>query len=144
MNEHRRKQLALEHCRRLNAGDLDGVIDLYADEVTFEDPVGYERRSGREALREHFARAIAGRIRETAGEPVVGQDGSHVVLPVTAVMDYLPYGPVFADRGWLAAPEDAENKRLRRGSMQLFRITMAGRISELRAYWGRSDLEVLG
>lgn len=144
MNEHSRKQLALEHCRRLNAGDLDGVIDLYASEVTFEDPVGYERRTGREALREHFAQAIAGRIREAPGEPVVGQDGSHVLLPVSAVMDYLPYGPVFAARGWLAAPDDPENKRLRRDSMQLFQTDAAGRISELRAYWGRSDLEVLG
>lgn len=144
MSEQRRKQLALEHCRRLNAGDLDGVLELYAHEVTFEDPVGHERQTGREALRAHLAQAIAGNIQEAPGEPVVGQDDAHVLLPVTAVMDYLPYGPTFASRGWLSAPADPENKRLRRESMQVFRTDGAGRISELRAFWGRSDLEVLG
>ena len=144
MSERRRKQLALEHSRRLTAGDLDALLELYADEVTVEDPVGHDRLTGRDAVREHFAQVIEGNIRETPGRPVVGQDDTHVLLPVTAVMDHLPYGRVLAARGRLPAPLDPAGARLRRRSMQLFRTDGAGRISGLRAFWGRSDLEVPG
>jgi hypothetical protein len=46
-------QPKVEHCRRLDAGDVNGLLDLYADEVSFEDPVGSTRRRCRDTLRTH-------------------------------------------------------------------------------------------
>lgn len=137
LNERSRKQLAFEHCRLMNAGDVDGLLALYADEVVFEDPVGKDRRTGRAALRAHFTEVVAANIHEAPGEPVAGQDGVHVLIPVTAIMDYLP------EESRLSTPGDTTGKRLKRDSMVMFRTGDDGRIEELKVFWGRSDLEVI-
>jgi steroid delta-isomerase len=142
--ERDRKELALEHSRRVNAGDVDAILELYGDDVVFEDPVGWEPRSGREALRAHFEQAVAAGLREVAGEPVAAQDGAHTLIPVTTVMAYLPLGPVFAGRGWLVPPDDPAGKKLRRDHMLLLRVDEAGLIRQAQAFWGKSDLEVIG
>lgn len=144
MNELGRKRLALEHSGLLNAGDVDGLMELYGDRATLENPVGHTPLTGPDAVRAHWKAAVAARIREVAGEPVAGQDGAHVLLPVTAEMDYLPAGPAFAAHGWLTAPAQPASTRLRRTSMLVIRIDKAGLIQELRAFWGKSDLEVIG
>jgi steroid delta-isomerase len=38
----------------VSAGDVDGVMDLYADEPTVEDPVGSPLKVGRDAVREFY------------------------------------------------------------------------------------------
>ncbi len=143
-SERDRKRLAYEHCRRMNAGDVNGLLELYADEVVFEDPVGWTRRRGSEALRAHFKEAVAAGLQETPGEPVAGQDDAHVLIPVTGIMDYLPAGPDFAQRGWLTAPEKPEDTRLKRDYLMMIRTNADGLIAELRVFWGRSDIEVIG
>jgi steroid delta-isomerase len=144
IDERRRKNLILEHSRRFTAGDVDGLLDLYADEVAFEDPVGSGRRTGREALRAHFAEGVAAGIVETPGDPVAGQDGVHALAPISAAMDYLPKGPVFAGRGWIAAPAEPEGRRLRCEYVLMLRTDAEGRIEEMKAFWGRSDITVTG
>lgn len=143
IGERDRKELALEHCRRVNAGDVDAILELYGDDVAFADPVGGDQRTGRGALRAHFEEAIAAGLREVPGEPVAGQDGAHTLIPITAVMDYLPLGPVFAERGWLVPPAEPAGKRLKRNYMLLLRVDETGLIREAQAFWGKSDLEVI-
>lgn len=143
ISERARKDLALEHCRRVNAGDLDALMALYGDDVVFADPVGWERRTGRDALRAHFEQAIAAGLREVPAGPVAGQDGAHSLTPITAEMDYLPLGPVFAERGWLVPPAAPAGKRIRRQSMLLLGVDGSGLIREMQAFWGKSDLKVI-
>ena len=143
LNERSRKQLAFEHCRLVNAGDVEGLLDLYADEAVFEDPVGWIRRTGRDALRSHFQRAVAGNTHEAPGEPVAAQDDVHVLIPVIAIMDYLPQGLSFVRRGWMRPPQNPVGRRLKRYSVLMFRVDGSGRIEELRVFWGRSDLAVI-
>ncbi|MEO5876948.1 MAG: nuclear transport factor 2 family protein [Streptosporangiaceae bacterium] len=142
IDERKRKKLILEHSRRLNNGDVDGLLALYADDVAFEDPVGSGRRTGLAALRAHFENGVEARTRELPGEPVAGQDGHHALVPVTAVMDYLPKGADFAERGWLTAPANPAAARLRCDYVLMIRTGRTGLIEELRAFWGRSDLEL--
>lgn len=142
LNERTRKKIALEHSRRLSAGDIDALLDLYARDATFEDPVGTGTRTGHDALRAHIGSAIAGNVRETVEDTVVGQDGTHVLSRITADMDYRPRGPVYADRGWLPPPEGAEPAGLRCHYALLLRVGASGLIEDMRAYWGRPDLEV--
>ncbi|MDN3360141.1 nuclear transport factor 2 family protein [Actinomadura sp. DC4] len=143
ISERGRKELALEHCRRVNAGDVEALLELYGDDVAFADPVGWERRTGRDALRAHFEEAFAAGLREVPGEPTAAQDGAHAFIPITATMDYLPLGPVFAERGWLVPPADPAGKRLRRNSMLLLRVDETGLIREAQVFWGKSDIEVI-
>jgi steroid Delta-isomerase len=39
-----------EHCRRWNAGDRQGWLALFADDVTMDDPVGVPTKRGRAHL----------------------------------------------------------------------------------------------
>lgn len=126
----------------MNAADIDGLLGLYAEEVSFEDPVGADQRSGRDALRAHFEEFATAGIKETIGAPVAGQDGRHVLAPVSAVMDYLPKGPKFVQRGWLEAPESPEGKRITWNYVLMLRAGKGGAITELKALWGRSDIAV--
>jgi ketosteroid isomerase-like protein len=141
INERGRKKLALEHSRRLSAGDLDGLLGLYAADATFEDPVGVGGVTGHEALRAHFESAVAGNVSETLEESVVGQDGAHVLARITAVMDYRPLGPEYLGHGWLPAPDGAEPTGLRRHYALLLRVGESGLIEAGQAYWGRGDIE---
>lgn len=138
-----RMELALEHSRRVNAGDVDALVALYANEASVEDPVGSGRQTGRDALRAHFAKTIAANTKEVTGKPVAGQDGKHALVPITAVMDYLPKGPVFTERGWLTLPAGTEPGRLKCEYVLMIRVGADGLIEESKAFWGRSDIEVM-
>lgn len=142
INELTRKKIAREHAQRLNAGDVDGLLALYAADATIEDPVGTGTVTGREALRAHFEIAAAGHVHETIEDLVAGQDGRHVVSRVTAVMDYHPRGPEYAARGWLPERNGAEPTSLRCHYALLLRVGESGLIEHMRAFWGRPDLEI--
>lgn len=141
IGERTRKKIAHEHSRLLSSGDIDGLVGLYAKDATFEDPIGSGRLAGHEALRAHFASAVAGNVEETLEDTVVGQDGTHAVSRLTAVMDYRPRGPLYVDRGWLPAPQGTEPAALRCHYALLLRVGASGLIEDMRAYWGRSDIE---
>lgn len=143
IDERTRKKLVLEHCRRKNAGDIDALLEMFAEDVVFEDPVGSGPQTGRDALRKHFTDVIAANVREETGEPVAGQDGVHVLVPVTATMEYLPKGAEYAERGWITAPDDPGGKRLRCEYVLMLRTGRGRLIQELKAFWGRSDIDVL-
>lgn len=42
----------------LNASDLDGIVALYADDATVEDPVGSEPQRGIAAIRSFYANSL--------------------------------------------------------------------------------------
>jgi steroid delta-isomerase len=136
-------QLALDHSRLVTAGDVDGIVALYADGAGFEDPVGSGRRTGRDALRAHFAKTVASKTDEVTGTPVAGQDGKHALVPITAVMDYLPKGPEFVERGWLMPSTGATPKRLKCEYVLMIRIAPDGLIEDAKAFWGRTDIEII-
>ena len=141
ISERVRKKIAREHSRLLSAGDIGALLDLYAPDATFEDPVGSGVRSGRTALRAHFESAIAGNVRETVEDSVVGQDGTHVLSRITAVMEYEPRGPQYVERGWLAPSQGPDPSALRCHYAMLLRVGSSGLIEDMQAYWGRPDLE---
>ncbi|MFI0942971.1 nuclear transport factor 2 family protein [Streptomyces sp. NPDC021020] len=140
--ERARKRIAREHSRLLVAGDIDGLLALYAPDAVFEDPVGSGARQGHEALRAHFTAAAAGHPAETVEDTVAGQDGTHVLSRITSVTGYRPLGPRYAARGWLAPPRGAEPAFLRRHYALQLRVAPSGLVEDMRAYWGRPDLEV--
>lgn len=64
------------YIKALNESDLDGIVALYADDATVEDPVGTPPHRGREAIRAFYAGslilkldvALEGPVRATANE----------------------------------------------------------------------------
>lgn len=54
----------------VSEGDVDGILDLYADDCWIEDPIGTERKVGKDALREFY-----GGIRQLEVNPVMTRIG---------------------------------------------------------------------
>ncbi|UED87441.1 nuclear transport factor 2 family protein [Streptomyces profundus] len=126
-----RKALALEYCRLLNAGDLEGVLALFDPRVTFEDPVGTPPRAGKEAVREYLAGVIDAGITEVPSEPRTSMEGQMVVLPVAGEMDAPPE---------VNAPPGA---RMRFRMVSLIRVGSAGLVTEVRVLVGRTDCQIV-
>jgi steroid delta-isomerase len=85
-DEATRKRIVLEYAARMNAGDVDRVLELFADDIVFEDPVGITPIVGREAVRHHIAWSIAFKVHETPGRPVCAMDDRQVSLPMVVTV----------------------------------------------------------
>ena len=141
-----RKHLVVEHCRRVNAADLTGLLALYSPDVRFEDPVGTGWRTGIEALRAHAGAAIENRAHEDFGTPVAAQDGASAAVPVTTTMGYLPWGPNLVSLGFIPAPPPADvgpDLLIRFRYVMAIKVGAAGRITEMQGFWGPSDVEFI-
>ncbi|WP_324788303.1 nuclear transport factor 2 family protein [Streptomyces sp. H51] len=144
LDEAALKKLILEHCARVNAGDVAGLLRLYSPRVRFEDPVGAGAQAGHEALRAHATGAVTSNAVEIPGHAVAAQDGRHAAVPVVATMDYLPLGPVLTRHGVLPAPADPARQRMRFRFLMVIRAGDDGLIEEMKAYWGASDVSLSG
>ncbi|WP_369182048.1 type I polyketide synthase [Streptomyces sp. Y1] len=125
VDDRTRKETVLEYFRRVNAGDVDQVLELFAADAVIEDPVGQEPRQGAEALREYYEITLhRSRVEVAVGHPVGAQDGSSVAVPVT---------------GRLTTGEDGERRRVSIDCVDVFELDEEGRIAGLRVYWGLTD-----
>lgn len=119
-DEASRRQMPHEYSRLLNGGDVEGVVNLFVEDVIFEDPVGRPPLLGHEALRNHLFWAVEGRVYEEPGRPVTSMDGRFVVTPALVRL-YAPEEMVFRI---VAVTELDEN----------------GRGTHVRAFWGLTDM----
>jgi len=140
-----RKHLAAEHCRRINAADLEGLLALYSPAVTYEDPVGTGPRHGIDALRAHAGAAIDCHAFEDFGTPVAAQDGTGAAVPVVTTMNYLPWGPTLVRLGHIPPPprQDTSALHIRFSYVMTVKIGADGLINDMRGYWGTTDVVYL-
>lgn len=110
------------YVRALNAQDLEAIVALYADDATVEDPVGSAPVRGREAIRAFYARSVA--------------------LPLQVRLE----GPVrVAGRECAFAFSVGlvhEGRRMTFRPIDTFRFDAAGRIVEMRAYFGPGNVTI--
>jgi steroid delta-isomerase len=107
----------------LNAGDLDGIVALYAADATVEDPVGTEPKRGIEAIRAFYAEsvklpltvALTGEVRAAANE---------AAFAFTVSFEY-------QGRKTTIAPIDH------------FRFTDAGKVVSMRALFGKQNIHAV-
>lgn len=98
---------------RWNSGDVDGALDIYADDVTFFDPITEKRLDGRTAVAEYFRTVWAGKVRIDRYEiinPRVVTDGAMAVLSYNLV-------------NYIHAPDGSERLATRWNSTQVYRRT---------------------
>jgi steroid delta-isomerase len=119
-DEATRKAMALEYARRLNNGDVDGVLELFGDDIVFEDPVGRPALVGKDALRRHLELAVQCRVHETPGSPLTSMDDRYVVTP-TKVTVFAPNKMTFNIVGIVEVGED-------------------GLGHHVQAFWGVTDM----
>lgn len=108
------------YVRALNAQDLDGILALYADDATVEDPVGTEPLRGREAIRSFYARTVALPL-EVRLEGEVRVAGRECAFPFSVSLVY-------------------EGRRSTFRPIDTFRFDDAGRIVQMRAFFGPGNV----
>jgi steroid delta-isomerase len=106
----------LEH---LSHGDVEGIMQLYADGASVEDPVGGEAVVGTEAIRGFYTSA-AGRVSaELTG--LIRVAGKEAAFPMLATVD-------FGDR------------RVEMDVIDTMRFDDEGKILAMRAFWSPGDM----
>lgn len=121
-SEHERKQVALEYCRRVTAGDTAAIVELFHPEAVIEDPVGSGPVAGHQALHEYYRNITENyRAKVSPEEPRGTHEGSFVALPIT-----------------VTAHLDGAAREV--SSVDLFEIDDERKIRRMWAYWGPSDI----
>lgn len=128
LDENARKAVALEYCRRVNAGDVDGVLALFADPLRVDDPVGGPSFRDRAAYRAHLERLVAARVHETPGTPVATLDDESVALPITVVAQ---------------PPEVPPGSAVRMNVVAVLSVGADGRIHRMQVFCGRTDMTLV-
>jgi steroid delta-isomerase len=117
------------YLERVKANDVDGVVELFADGVSVEDPVGGPPGThvvGREAVERFFRKGFArSRPSPTATGPIRVTGGDEAAMP-------------FVLRLELAG----EIKEI--DVIDVVRFDPDGRISSLRAFWRFEDARSVG
>lgn len=106
---------------RINDGDRDGVIALFAPDACIEDPVGTPVKRGEE-IAAWFSDTIAFRTHITPVAPIRGSHSNAAAL-VFDVTFQPPEGP-----------------RLLIRSLDVCTFDAQGLITSLKAYWGPEDI----
>ena len=112
------------YIERLNAGDLEGVLALFAPDATVEDPVGAGQHQGMEALRAFYGLALANNARLFLTGPQVGSSSDYAVMPLKVEVA-IPDTPV-----------------MQINVIETMRFNEAGKVIEMRAYWGQEDMSM--
>ncbi len=110
----------------LTKGDVDGIVALYADDATIEDPIGSDLRRGRDAIRAFYEASagsvsmkrtgpvrVAGREAATPMVVLMGPEGQQQALDIISTMSFDEDGKITAMRAFWsfdalrpATPED--------------------------------------
>lgn len=103
------------------AGDADAAAALFAEDATVEDPIGTPILHGRAAIREFYVGSMAtGAKLELQGDP-------------RCVADYVAFA--------FAVNLEWGGQRSVIEVIDTFRLDDAGKIIEMRAYWGPENMK---
>ncbi|MBG6091307.1 nuclear transport factor 2 family protein [Actinomadura viridis] len=100
------------------AGDAAAITALFADDAVIEDPVGNPPISGRAAIEEFYANAVAGGAKLTLDGPIRGSYGDGAAMAFTV---------------------EVPGMRIRVIDVMTFGAD--GKIVKMTAYWGPDDIE---
>ena len=110
------------YIRSLNEKDLEGILMLFADNATVEDPVGSKIVNGKEALRQFYSGAVTIDLLLTRTGPI-RIAGVEVAFPFQLQMD-------------------VEGTTMITDIIDVFRFDEEGKIISMRAFWGEINRRV--
>lgn len=105
----------------VGAGDTEGIVALYAEDATVEDPYGTPAHHGHEGIRGFYG-ALAGMDMDTELVTVrVAGDSAAFLLRVVTRSD---------------------GKTITIAPLDVMTFNVAGKVTAMRAYWGGEDLTI--
>jgi len=116
------KQVLQAYVDAYNQSDLEGLVGLFADDATVEDPYGTPAKNGREQIFEFYKGAMATGAKLTLSAPIRGSHGNAAAMAFDAVIN-TPQGDIIAA-----------------SVIDVMTFNDQGKITSMRAYFGPSDL----
>ncbi|MWV43187.1 steroid delta-isomerase [Paenibacillus sp. HJL G12] len=107
---------------RFNEDDLEGILSLFAEEATVEDPAGMAPIIGKAAITEFYTKVVNGKTRIHREEPIRGSRSNSGAMAIHI-------------------ETHAEGSTLMIHAIEVMTFTDAGLISSMKAYWGPGDME---
>lgn len=102
-------------------GDLDAIVGLFADDATVEDPVGTPPKRGLAEIRAFYAGSLAtGAKLELLGDPRCA--GDYAAFPFAVKLEW-------------------DGRRQIIEVIDTFRFDEAGKITEMRAFFGPANMK---
>jgi steroid delta-isomerase len=112
------------YVRRINHGDLAGLLELFEPEAIIEDPVGSTPKTG-EAIRAWFTDTVSYGTRIMPVAPIRGSHANAAALVFEVTFN----------------PPGQATMLIR--SLDVCTFSSRGRILTLKAYWGPEDMQTL-
>ena len=106
------------YVRLLAAGDTDGIMDLYGENPSVEDPVGGKPVVGREAVRAFYTQAGAIKVELVGPVVVAGLEGA---MRMSAELE------MAALKGFIDV-------------IETMKFDDQGKIVKMRAYWNPAEI----
>lgn len=117
------KAVMTRYTTLVSAGDVDGVVALYAENATIEDPVGVPAQSGREAIVKFYQNACATSVKIKVLSGPYGSFGNSAAMVAEVLVDVPGQGPTRIEL------------------IEIMEFDAQGKISAMRAYWGQDDMK---
>lgn len=124
VSEQQMKQALQAYIDAFNRSDAAGIVALYADQATVEDPVGSPPMQGREAIAKFYDMGIATGAKLKLAAPIRGSHGNSAAMAFDVELN-MPQGPA----------------RIR--VIDVMTFDAEGRFASMRAFWGPGDMEML-
>jgi len=129
ISQQQMKEAMQAYIDAFNRVDVDAIVALYADDATVEDPVGSPLKSGRKAIAEFYAYAIKSGAKLKLAAPIRGSHGNSAAMAFDVELNM---------------PQGDKTARAVIRVIDVMTFDDAGKFSSMRAFWGPSDMEVLG
>lgn len=129
ISQQQMKEAMQAYIDAFNRVDVDAIVALYADDATVEDPVGSPLKSGRKAISDFYAYAIKSGAKLKLAAPIRGSHGNSAAMAFDVELNM---------------PQGDKTARAVIRVIDVMTFDDAGRFSSMRAFWGPSDMELLG
>lgn len=129
ISQQQMKEAMQAYIDAFNRVDVDAIVALYADDATVEDPVGSPLKSGRKAIAEFYAYAIKSGAKLKLAAPIRGSHGNSAAMAFDVELNM---------------PQGDKTARAVIRVIDVMTFDDAGKFSSMRAFWGPSDMELLG
>jgi len=122
------------YIRLFNAQDAQGIADLYADDATVTDPVGTPPKVGKEAILNFYTLAVKNGAKLKLNGPT-RIAGNSAAFPFTCAVGEMTYVD-----GDVAVEVELPKGGMTIDIIDTFTFNEDGKVSEMKAYWGPSNI----
>lgn len=122
--EQTMRQAMQAYIDNFNRVDTAGVVDLYADDATVEDPVGSPVKSGKAAIADFYKYAMSTGAKLALAAPIRASHGNSAAMAFDVELN-MPQGRAIIR------------------VIDVMTFNDAGKFTSMRAYWGKEDMVVL-